>query len=916
MLGSWCFMNNLTWEQIEFLKEVMPDNSALYRISASGIKLLYFSPSLANFLGMSVDEYQTRFGRDATSIIFKDDLQGLLEAIQRCIQTNMSLDYTYRIYDKHMGIDWLRVLGKIIGYLDNEPVLLANYSNAFRETDPYKQLLNNSHQKIYVVDRDTRKLLYVNRAGVVDTGENCYGSYSNSTCYEYIMGKDEPCSNCRVFHNLYLTSEKWKRHDPDKDIWTNITKENITWNGHAAIAVYIDDITAEEKLNQYTVQTAEEKMNGYRKSIQDLLAANPNSLCTFSFNVTKNICTTGFGKSAYITRVLESSTVDGLRSNFLNIIPDDKQREMIANILDRQTMLNNFAKGIINQSFDYRRLNEKGKYIWVRTYGHLFQNPSTKDIEGLIYSLDINREKIWNTIVEELVGVEYDFIALIDLATQEVTEYSDKGKSFFADANVSGMNYTQTMEVAVRNFIRADKVEEAIKAHSIDAIKSNLKEKPIYRLSFPTNDNHEAEWRISYLKGYENVVLLTRKDVTEIRAAERKHLEEMQEAKRAAEAANQAKTDFLNRMSHDMRTPLNGIIGMTYLAKEQMNPSETNAYLKDIDISSKFLLSLINDILDMNKIESGKFEFHYEPVSTQDIQNYIEAVIEPLMKQNGQKFTYHISMPPGYSPLQDKSHMPRVFFNLLSNSAKFTSPEGEIKLDLHYDVLPGNKKMRMHGVVSDTGIGMSDTFQKVMFEPFKQEHRKDRPANSGGSGLGLAIVKKIVDMAHGTIKVESQLGKGTTFIIDVIEDCVPDSTSKAKQVQTPIANCFDGKHILVCEDHPLNQKIAKILLTEKGMIVDAADDGQIGLDKFQLSGLHYYDAILMDIRMPVMDGYAATKAIRALPREDAATVPIIALSANTFSGDIQKGQKSGMSDYLGKPIEPKVLYATLAKYFK
>lgn len=801
-----------------------------------------------------------------------------------------------------------------IGYLNDDSVLLANYTNAFRATDPYKQLLNNSRQKIYVVDRDSRKLLYINHAGLKDDEHTYYGNYSNMTCYNYIMGSEKPCSNCKVFHKLYLTSDRWKRHDSEKDTWTNVTKENITWNGHAAVAVYVDDITAEEKLNQYIVRTSEERMRYYRKNIQGLLAANPNTLCTFSFNITKNICTPGFGKSAYITSLLQSSTIDGLLHNFLGIVPDTKQREMLSGILDRKAMLLNFEKGILNQSFAYRRLNENDRYIWVRTYLHLFRNPSTEDIEGLLYSLDIDQEKKWITIVDELVREEYEFIALLDLNTQEITEYNEKSSNYITTAKLAGVDYTSALKVAMPNFIRADKLEEAIKANSIKAIKENLKVKPIYRISFPTYDNHEAEWRINYLTGYENIVLIARKDVTEIRRAEKKHVEELQAAKHAAETANQAKTDFLNRMSHDMRTPLNGIIGMTYLAKEQMNPAQTDGYLQDIDISSKFLLSLINDMLDMNKIESGKFEFHYEPVDIRDIENYIRAVIEPLMKQNGQKFTYNVSMTPGYKVLQDKSHLLRIFFNLLSNSAKYTPSEGEIKFNLQYEVLQGNKKMRMHGEVSDNGIGMSEDFQKVMFEPFKQEQRTDRPVN--GSGLGLAIVKKIVDMAHGTITVKSQLGQGTTFIIDVVEDCVPDTDVKDQQPSTPIAECLAEKHILVCEDHPLNQQITKLLLTEKGIIVDTAADGQIGVNKFQLSSLYYYDAILMDIRMPIMDGYAATKAIRALSRNDAAIVPIIALSANTMKSDIEEGRKCGMTDYLGKPIEPQELYATLAKYLR
>ena len=472
------------------------------------------------------------------------------------------------------------------------------------------------------------------------------------------------------------------------------------------------------------------------------------------------------------------------------------------------------------------------------------------------------------------------------------------------------------MEDVVKNFIRADKISAALEAHSIATIKKQLSLAPVYHLSFPTKDEREEEWRISYLKGSRTKILIARKDVTQVRAAEKARIHELQQAKRLAESANLAKTDFVNRMSHDMRTPLNGIIGSTYLAKEQKNSAATTAYLNDIDIASKFLLSLINDILDIGKIESDKLELHPEPVSVRDIQAYVNAVIEPLVRENNQKFIFDISMTPGYLVLQDKARLPQIFFNLLSNASKFTPDGGTIKFTLKYELLPGKKKMAMHGEVSDTGIGMSEAFQKRMFEPFAQERHADNHPR-GGSGLGLTIVQKIINMMKGTIKVTSQPGQGTTFIIDTVNACV-SAGQAAGQLQQKVINTtcsFAGKHILVCEDHPLNQKITKGLLAQKGMLVDIAEDGSIGVQKFKMSAPNYYAAILMDIRMPVLDGYAATRAIRALPRQDAATVPIIALSANVFTSDVEKSKKLGMNDYLGKPINPGALYATLAKYF-
>lgn len=222
----------------------------------------------------------------------------------------------------------------------------------------------------------------------------------------------------------------------------------------------------------------------------------------------------------------------------------------------------------------------------------------------------------------------------------------------------------------------------------------------------------------------------------------------------------------------------------------------------------------------------------------------------------------------------------------------------------------------MHIEIADDGIGISEEFQKVMFDIFTQEHRADN-SRTNGNGLGLAIVKKLLTAMNGTISVRSKLGQGTTFIIDLLNDCVPAvAVTTDHQKTRKYFAILQGKHVLVCDDHPLNRKIVTALLTKQGMVVETAEDGQHALDSFSLVPLNYYDAVLMDLRMPVMDGLTATAKIRALPRADAATIPIIAMTANVFSEDIKKCLEVGMNDHLGKPIEPVVLYATLEKYLK
>jgi signal transduction histidine kinase/ActR/RegA family two-component response regulator len=388
--------------------------------------------------------------------------------------------------------------------------------------------------------------------------------------------------------------------------------------------------------------------------------------------------------------------------------------------------------------------------------------------------------------------------------------------------------------------------------------------------------------------------------------------EQLAQALAAARQANRAKSDFLSRMSHDMRTPLNGIIGMTYLAQGLANPAGTRDCLDKITVSSKFLLGLINDVLDMAKAESGKMELHPEPYDLGQFLAYLEAVIKPLCAEKGIKLVFDLQPVKTRVPVLDKLRFNQLCFNLLSNAVKYTPEGGTVTLRIR-DKMVTESRFALRMEISDTGIGMSEEFQKTMFEPFTQENRND-VSQTRGTGLGLAIVKKIVDVMQGTMTVRSQPGAGTTFQINFEVDSVPRET--VAKVAASAADYADlaGKHVLLCEDHPLNQEIAKALLQKKGLVVETAENGQVGREKFSASAPGYYDAILMDIRMPVLDGYEAAREIRALERPDAKSVPIIAMTAEAFADSIAQAKQAGMNDYLTKPVEPEQLFRVLQKY--
>lgn len=372
--------------------------------------------------------------------------------------------------------------------------------------------------------------------------------------------------------------------------------------------------------------------------------------------------------------------------------------------------------------------------------------------------------------------------------------------------------------------------------------------------------------------------------------------------------AGEAKTEFLSRMSHDIRTPLNVIIGMTQLAQKEDNPPKTQRYLNNVNQSSNFLLSLVNDILDLNKVESGKMELHPEPYSFEQFSSNIKAIIVPLCTQKNLEFKID-SDEYSHFYLLDPVRINQIFFNILSNSVKFTASGGHLSLSCKET--PNGKTVLLTFIATDDGIGMSQEFQKHMFEAFTQE-TNNTTLTYQGTGLGLTIVKRLVDLMNGTLRVQSELGKGTSFYITIPTQLTAPVLEKGTPVSSSVS--LAGKHILLFEDNELNAEIATALLTDQGMLVTTVQNGKIGVETFAQSAEGQYDIVLMDLRMPVMNGFEATKKIRTLERNDAKTIPIIAMTANAYDIDIQNCLEAGMNAHLSKPINQNELITVLTKY--
>ena len=389
----------------------------------------------------------------------------------------------------------------------------------------------------------------------------------------------------------------------------------------------------------------------------------------------------------------------------------------------------------------------------------------------------------------------------------------------------------------------------------------------------------------------------------------------LQEALEKAQKAGTAKSDFLSQMSHEIRTPMNGIIGMTKLALDSVKDEKTKEYLHEIDESSQYMMALLNDVLDMNRIESGKFELNREWVNAMETLKPCITMLEPEMKAKGINFIHpDLDKKILGEFYVDPIRVKQVVVNLLNNAYKFTPAGGTVELKVENVSLENNRAIDRL-TVRDTGCGMSEDFIKnKIFKPFSQENnRYSKTLN--GTGLGLTLVKEIVERMGGTIEVSSEQDKGTTFTVMLAFDYRIPKAEKAETLKKYDSSVLAGARILLVDDHPLNLKIARALLEKEGVEVEQAENGKEALDMFAASKKPY-SAVLMDIRMPVMDGLSAAKAIRALGTEDAKRVPIIAMTANAFEEDVKKSREAGMNTHLAKPVSPRVLYETLADEIK
>lgn len=691
-------------------------------------------------------------------------------------------------------------------------------------------------------------------------------------------------------------------------IWVN-TKFSVIQCDEGDAMVYADyhDITEEKELQEALRQQYRDKI------FQHYLVTDANALILGHCNITQN-------------RIIEIE--DRTNSNLLErfgyvredffkgigtLVVDEKERQQFYEKYLNEPSVRAFENGVKEVLLPcYIELPERtgGKYVLFKV--NLVETPDTGDITGILTVTDITEKTIQEKIIKMLSSLDYDLVADVDLIHDRYEVVSG------GDVNIEETHGSQIARV---NRIVEELVVDMEKEYVRDMLDPSkmmerLKDRDFYSFRYSVKIGADTiltkNMIVCAIDLRMGRVCFVRTDVTEILETERRVKYDLEKALLEAEKASKVKSEFLSSMSHDIRTPMNAIVGMTALASADVsNPEKIQDYLKKISVSSQHLLSLINDILDMSQIEQSKIHMNIQAIHMDEIIDQIFSIMNSQAKDAELQFVVECEEIEHPCFLGDMLRIKQILLNLLSNAFKFTAAGG--KVVFRTEEIPAGKDtgVRYRFTVSDTGIGMAQQFMEHLFEPFCRSEKVNKVE---GTGLGLSITKGLVELMGGEIQVESQLNCGTTFRIEIeFERVVERADCKSCVKENASEESLEGRHFLLVEDNAINSEILGELLQMRGATYTLRENGLEAVEEFQNSRPGTYDAILMDIQMPVMNGHEATKEIRKLSRPDAKEIVIVAMTANAFAEDVQKAIDAGMDGHIAKPVDMKLLCNTLSE---
>lgn len=870
--------------------------------AGKGSNTVYLNRPYYDLVGFSKEEYQKIEGDPITALVYPEDLEQARSIYQRIMECDDTVEAEYRIVPKSGALIWIKLNLSVLR-VGEERYFFASFVDISKEKSLSTRLSMISENvgssvSILCVDGKDFQMEYANDAFFRMMG--CSREDFLSDPERYARQEVSTEISDEVSRLLQVSVETGKAqtieyplHRPDgSSIWVRRSFSAIPHSdkpGCVQLLSVTTDISDQHK--------TEQKLLAERNMYQSIL-----------------------DQSDAIINVIDAKTFRILYANQAAIsmapagMPAPVGEVCYAYITHRNVP----CEGCLVRNANKLEYESRELELGSRIYRQLYKMIEWEGVDAILeYTEDITEQRQNLLYAEERKDA---LGAILSNGSTGIGVFRYDGKSF----SLSEINETlgRMLGITPEQATGADYKTLIARTHEDDRerIGGALKNLAVpgthleYEFRFKTAQEGEP---YIWLLGQANstlapdgavAVFICYTDITE-----RRRLSQMKTELEAAKQASRAKTEFLSHMSHDMRTPMNAILGMIQLTKDAPELSaETRANLAAIEDASSYLLSLINDTLDMSRIESDRIALHPEVISSEELVKNVLITVAPLAQKK------HITLEcvPINAELEyirvDKLRAQQIFMNVLSNAVKFTPDGGKIRLEI--ECLKRENGVAYDRIsVEDNGIGMSEEFLSHIFEPFAQED-EGNAAGLNGTGLGMSIVKSIVERMGGSIQVESKQGVGTKVTVYLNFERVYDYTPQAAALQPKSEAALQGRRILLVEDHPLNAQIAQRLLKKKGIVIEHAVNGQIAVEMFTASDAGFYDAILMDIRMPVMDGIEAARRIRALPRTDAATVPIIAMTANAYDADVRASLDAGMSAHLAKPIDPKLLYQTLTNF--
>ena len=916
------------------LVQNLPGGIAVIRFDMAKKQMLpeYISEGFAAMTGMSTDEAYALYKNDATAGVHPDDLDYIIGRLNQHLKKHLdTCESIYRLRKKDGSYIWIKNNSSLILSPNEIPLIYAVYSDITKEIAAQNKLrqkyndlllrqqnypLSNEILSGYCDITANRILRIYDKTGIDPLQK--FG-FERQNFFKGLATLIESPEERQHFLNTFLNApllEKFAQgiNSQELECFIRMPHDNSGHylkcvinmiespdNGHTIGVLSVLDLTQFKINDQISMHLAH--------AHYDFIATcdfNSDSYQLFFTNSKANLMPPEQGSySKNIVAFLQTFTVP-------------KDREFCMEMFDPANMQRRLYHEN-SYSFHYSLKDEQG---------HIYtKNMIVFLIDQRLNKVGMARADITDYVREQralLNTLAYTFeqLSIINLVTKEFTMYTRKSVL----QNLSPYkcaDFNRALHKLSLPYTKLAADETAAEKFSLPVILSRLAEKPQgyeFTLPYLANDGSEKNKQINVLWGDEghHTICLVRCDVTDIISAEKNSRSVLQNALDLAQEANRAKTDFLSAMSHDIRTPMNAIIGMTDLALDDLdNRQHLSEYLDIIKSSSSHLLTLINDILDMSRIEKGKLKLARTSFNLSVEIDRFCSRYQLLMDKNSLNFLHNAELLH-CNCIGDTAQLQRIWDNLVSNACKFTPPGGTVTFSA-CELPSDNERLGWYKfTISDTGIGIDSESLQHLFDPFFRSSDVISK-HIEGSGLGLAIVKNIVDYKGGTISVTSRQGEGTTFTVTLplhFDTAAEHPVEKPTHTFGSADFDFSGKSLLLAEDHPINQKVAELILEKTGAAVTIVENGLQCTELFTGSAKGSFDAILMDIQMPVMNGYEAAQAIRSSTHPQSATIPIIAMTANAFAEDIKNALSAGMNAHIAKPIDPQKLYETLAAYIK